>query len=402
MADRFCLFLTCILLVAATGNALAMELDHLLPTDIPGYGVPPVISVLDRPHPEYDPVDIDLGDISLDPKIDAGIGYDSKPNGTGPGSGLLTLNPSLGALNTIIGLGAYIAGTATNYPNASEQNLSGYTVALGEHALLPRETLNIAIALLATQETSFGLNTVSVTNPAGVLVKDIRGNDAVICGMVTLTPELSVTNIRFSGNDNQNRTDYRQSLTSEFDPGGPARFVMLLHATESEYLEPAFSANTYSALAGIADETTDIWNIRLLAGAATRRAVTGSPVTAPVLEASINWMPGDLDSLKLDAAREIDDPDQESAAGYTLSETDISIAHEYLRNVILTASFEFSHAAYFNSPLVESLYNANAAIDWHLNRALGLSAAYAFNDRQANFLKAANQHVFTLGVTWSP
>jgi hypothetical protein len=177
---------------------------------------------------------------------------------------------------------------------------------------------------------------------------------------------------------------------------------MLLHATESEYLEPAFSANTYSALAGIADETTDIWNIRLLAGAATRRAVTGSPVTAPVLEASINWMPGDLDSLKLDAAREIDDPDQESAAGYTLSETDISIAHEYLRNVILTASFEFSHAAYFNSPLVESLYNANAAIDWHLNRALGLSAAYAFNDRQANFLKAANQHVFTLGVTWSP
>lgn len=402
MADRFCPLLTCILLVAATGNALAMELDHLLPTDIPGYGVPPVISVLDRPHPEYDPVDIDLGDISLDPKIDAGIGYDSKPNGTDPGSGLLTLNPSLGALNTIIGLGAYVAGTATNYPNAGEQNLSGYTVALGEHALLPRETLNIAIALLATQETSFGLNTVSVTNPAGVLVKDIRGNDAVICGMVTLTPELSVTNIRFSGNDSQNRTDYRQSLTSEFDPGGPARFVMLLHATESEYLEPAFNANTYSALAGIADETTDIWNIRLLAGAATRRAVTGSLVTAPVLEASISWMPGDLDSLKLDAAREIDDPDQESAAGYTLSETDISIAHEYLRNLILTASFEFSHAAYFNSPLVESLYNANAAIDWHLNRALGISAAYAFNDRQANFLKAANQHVFTLGVTWSP
>lgn len=390
------------MLVAAANDATAMELDTLLPTDIPGYGVPRAVNVLDRPHPDYVPADIDLGPVALDPRIDADAGYDTQPNGVGPGSGLFAFDPSIAVLDKILGLGAYVAGTYTDYPGASDQDLSGYTVALGEYAALPGETLSLAAAAVSARETSFGLNTVAITKPVGVAVKYVQGSDAVVCGMATLTPEISVTSYRFAGYSSQDRTDYRQSLTGEFTPGGPARFVTTLHATESVYQDREFNADTYSALAGIADEATGIWNIRLLAGAATRRPVTGDSVTAPVLEASISWMPGDLDSLQLDAAREIDDPDQESADGYTLTETDISIAHEYLRNVILTASFKFSHAAYFDSPLLESLYSANAGIEWHLDRAMAVDASYAFNDRQANFLKAANQHIFTLGVTWSP
>jgi hypothetical protein len=402
LADGIPIFLTCLMLVAADRDATAMELDSLLPTDIPGYGVARGVSVLDRSHPEYAPVDIDLGGTSVDPKIVADAGYDSEPNGAAPGSASFDFNPSLTALDAALGLGAYLAGTATAYPEAAGQNLSGYTAALGERALLPRETLSLGVAAVAAKETSFGLNSIAISKPINARVRQVRGNDAIICGMVTLTPALSVTEYGFSGEDRQNRTDYRQALTSEFTPGGPARFVTLLHATESAYQNPLFNATTLSALAGVADDATGIWNLRLLAGAATRRPATGGSLTAPVLEASISWMPTDLDSLKLDAAREIDDPDQESAAGYTLTQTNISIAHEYLRNVILTASFAFSHAAYFGTPQVESLYAADAAVNWHLNRALAVNASYAFNDRQSNFLKAANQHIFTLGVTWSP
>lgn len=402
MADRILPILSCILLGAGAGHATAMELDSLLPTDIPGYGVPPVISVLDRSHPEYTPIGFDFGDVSVAPELAAGAGYDSNPNGSGAGSGVFAFDPSVTALDSQLGFGVYAAETTTDYPEASEQNLSGYTVAFGEHALLPRETVNIAIATVAAQETGFGLNTVGVTAPVDVTAREVHGSDAVICGMVTLTPEISVTSYRFADYSGQNRTDYRQSLTSEVAPGGTLRWVTLLHATESNYRHPAFNSDTYSALAGVADEATGIWNIRMLAGAATRQPATGDAVVAPVLEAAIDWMPTDLDSLSLDLAREIDDPDQESADGYTLSETDIAIAHEYLRNVTMTGSFQFQHAEYFGSPLIESLYSVNTAINWHLNRAIVLSASYAFNDRQANFLKAANQHSLVLRVTWSP
>ena len=382
----------------------------MLPTDIPGYGAPTVISILDRSHPEYTPVAIDIRGLSLNPEIQGGTGYDSGPNGVADASSLFQFNPSVTALDPILGLGAYVSGTYTGYPSATEQDLAGYIVAVGEHALLPRETLNVAIAAVDTQETGFGLNIVAVSNPINVNVKDFRGDGAIVCRMVTLKPELSVTNYRFGGYANQtasqtpsqDRTDYRQSLTGEFTSGGPLRFVTSLHATESIYLDQSFSANSYTALAGIADEATGLWDVRLLAGAATRRPVSGDAITAPVLEASISWMPGTLDSVKLDLAREIDDPDQESAAGYTLSETDIAVAHEYLRNVIVTGSFKFSYAAYFDSPLVESLYSANTGIEWHLDRAFSLNASYAFNDRQANFLKAANEHIVILGFTWSP
>ncbi len=379
-----------------------MELDTLLPTDLPGYGGTPFISILDRPHPEYTPIDIDLGPVTLQPKIAAGAGYDSDPNGVGPESSLFSFDPSLIALDRVLGLGVFIAGNLAAYPQASQQNLAGYTLALGEHALLPAQTVDLAAAVLQAQETGFGLNTVPASQPLSVGAKVIQGSDAVVCSMVTLKPELSISNYRFSEYGNQNRTDYRQAMDAEFNAGGPASFVTLTHATESIYADPVYNADTYSALAGVADEAAGLWNIRLLAGAATRQPVTGDAVTAPVLEASISWMPGELDSLQLNLAREIDDPDQESAGGYTLSEAEVSVAHEYLRNVIITGSFKFAHAAYFDSGLMESLYSSNIAIVWHLNRALGLDADYAFNDRQANFLRAANQHVFTVGFTWSP
>ena len=123
---------------------------------------------------------------------------------------------------------------------------------------------------------------------------------------------------------------------------------------------------------------------------------------APVLEASLDWMPGDLDSVSLSIAREIDDPEQESANGYTLTGATVSIAHEYLRNVIITASFHAAHAAYFSTPLEETIFNADTAVTWHLNRDIAVAADYQFNDRQANFLSAANENVLTCNVIWTP
>ena len=178
--------------------------------------------------------------------------------------------------------------------------------------------------------------------------------------------------------------------------------MTLLQATESQYQQQLYSANSYGALAGFADEAAGIWQVRMLAGIATRQPATGKSLVAPILEASLSWMPSEIDSLSFDLAREIDDPDQESADGYTLSEANFSIAHEYLRNVVFTGSARIGRANYFNSPLVETLFNALTAMNWHLNRALAVNATYAFNDRQANYLPAANEHIITMGVTWTP
>jgi hypothetical protein len=392
-----------IALSVSTSGAAALELDTLLPANVPGYAELPDAGSLGSAR-EYTPFGINYGSLAFLPSLNAGGGYDSDPDGAGRGSATVNLDPSLAAQDEQLGLGAYIAGAFSNYPQAADQNTAGYIFAVGERADLPQETPTVAVALLGTQETGFGFDgfNTAVSKPIGVAVRDIRGNDAIVLDMLTLTPEFSVSDYQFSRDLGEDRTDYRQSITGEFASGSAARLVMRLQTTQSQYRQRIFNANTYGALAGVADQATGLWQIRLLAGAAAREPMAGKSLNAPILEASLGWMPSKIDRVTLNVAREIDDPDQETAGGYTLSEGGISVAHEYLRNVILTGSAKIGHAAYFSSPLVETLFNVLAAINWHFNRALAVDATYAFNDRQANDLAAANEHIITLGLTWTP
>jgi hypothetical protein len=402
LSNRNLFFWSVLALSVSTKVAAALELDSLLPVNVPGYGTAERVSILGRVDPEYQPSDFNYGTVSFSPSMNGGVGYDSNPNGISAGSSTFNLNPSLIADDTQLGFGAYIAGTFSTYPEVTAQNTSGYTVALGQRVLLPRETLTFALASLSTQVTGFGFNSISFSSPVATTVQDVRGSDKILLGMLTLTPEFSVTHYAFEGYASQDRTDYRQAVTGEFSTGGPARFVALVQATEAQYPQNIFNANTYGALAGIADEATALWQIRLLAGAASRQPAVGKAITQPVLEASLSWMPTEIDSLSLDLSREIDDPEQESAEGYTVSEANISFAHEYLRNVTITGSAKAGRAVYFDSSLIETLVNVLISANWHLNRALSVNATYAFNDRQANELAAANENIITMGVTWTP
>ncbi len=389
-------------LAAAAHGAAAMELDTLLPPSVPGFGAAPGVSILSRLHPDYQSFGINLGSVSFAPRLQAGAGYDSAPNGTATGSPFGSLTPSLAITDQAAGLGAYVAGTVEQDFDEPAQNTAGYTLALGERAQFASDVFSAGIALLRTQETGFALNTFAPGKPVSVTATEIRLGDTRDFGMFTVTPEISAAQARFGGLAAEDSTNFRQGLTIELWSGGPARFVTYLHATETQVRNPGLNANTYEALFGVADTADDLWDLRLLAGFAARDPAAGNILMAPVLEASLDWMPTDLDSMSFSIAREIDDPEQESANGYTLTGATISIAHEYLRNVIITASFHAAHAAYFATPLKETIFNADAAITWHLNRAIGVAADYQFNDRQANFLSAANENVFTCNVVWTP
>ena len=123
---------------------------------------------------------------------------------------------------------------------------------------------------------------------------------------------------------------------------------------------------------------------------------------APVLETGFDWLPDRLDHVRLILAREIDDPDAISAVPYTLTQAKFSLHRSATPETIVQISAEADHAAYLYSPDQETVYRAGATLSWQLNTILALNAAYEFNDRQANFLRAANEHVVTIGAAWTP
>jgi len=184
-------------------------------------------------------------------------------------------------------------------------------------------------------------------------------------------------------------------------PDGRAQAILRLQATQSDYANAALSAATYQALAGLQDSAAGLWQIRVLAGLADRQSNTGVAVLAPVFEAALDWMPTRLNRTRLSFAREIDDPDEVSAAPYTLAQAQISDDFSLQRNAGLVMSFTASNAAFLRSSHNETLYGSSLSMDWQLNPALTVHAGYAFNSRQSNFLRAANEHLITAGISWT-
>jgi hypothetical protein len=375
-------------------------MDILLPSNIPGYGTPFGVTDEVHHHPQ-EPSGLQFGDVSLSPEIAAAAGYDSAPNDAAA-SAVGTITPSLLITDPILGFGAYAAATASLYPQDNPQNTSGLTLAMGERAVLPRETVTISAGYIRAEETGFALDTVAISRPIRFSVLDFRASDEISAGMFALKPEIATTEYRFPDDAAQNRTDDREGLTTTYLQGGPVDLLLRLQATQSVYQTPMFNADTNQALAGLVDTADGLWTFSALAGAAQRQPRSGSALIAPVLEAALDWMPTELDRLRLTLVREIDDPDEISATPYTLSQVKFSLTHEYLSDILFNFSEQAANASYMQSSDRETLISSDAGISWQLNRALALRGDYAFNDRQANYLRAANEHIVTIGLTWSP
>lgn len=394
-------------LVFAAHGASGMELDTLLPAGIPGLGAPAPLTVIGRLQGEDRPIPIQLGDFSLQPTIAAGLGYDSAPNGNAAGTEDINAAPSLIAVDIPAGFGAYIAGNTQLLVGEPGQDTAGYTAAAGEEAVFPQETISLSAGIARTAQTGFGLNTLGLSKPIAFTAAGANLGDKILAGMFTLKPQISFTTAKFDSLAAEDVSQFRASTGIDYTPGGPFRVVSLFESTDSRYRAKNFNAQSYAALIGLDEDATGLWEYRILAGAAWRVPAPDAPASAaaraaPVLEAAATWAPSELDTVSADAEREIDDPDQIGPAGYTITEADLAYTHEMGGGIDVTGTFKAANAAYFGTRLNETILNAAGTIAWHLNASLAINLSYAFNDRQANFLRADNEHIVTFNAVFTP
>ncbi len=399
---KLCRKLACSLaIVTAARPAAAQQLDTLFPPSIPGYDNPFGVGLSRHAAPARPATGMDLAGVTLAPALSAQTGYDSAPNGAA-GSPFGVLAPSLSLADPQIGFAAFAGLTAQDEFTDRRQNTVGRTVAAGLRAAGNDQTITIAALSLSAQETGFALTTTPASTPIAFTLRDIRLGDDIVTGPFTLSPSLSLTGYGFPGLTLDDRTDTRAALTLTYDPGGLGRLVASLHATKAAARDRPLSATTEEALAGLEDTADALWTWRLLGGAARRRGRLGGTLTLPVLEAGLEWAPTRRDQIRLVVVREVDDPDQLDANGYRLTGARISLRAAGADGITITAGASLDSAAFIGSALRETLAGATAGASWALDPALALTAAYVFNDRQANRLRAANEHIVTLGVTWTP
>jgi hypothetical protein len=379
-----------------------MELDTLIPAGVPGFGAAAPLSVIGQAQAGMTPVPIQLGGFSIAPSMTAGAGYDTAPNGSAGASATLTLQQSFLVTDAPLGFGGYIAGTTNYLPGEPRQDSSGYTAAVGEEAVFPQQTFSIGAGYLRGVETGFALSTAAPSKPQAYGFASFAAADKVRAGMFTLTPQISYGFTSFASAPAADFAQTRARLEADLAPGGPLRAVTLIEATTQNFRTPNLDATSYAAMSGIDENATGLWDFRLLGGAAWRRPARGHAMSAPVIEAAATWAPTELDSLSASAAHEIDDPDQVSPNGYTLTRANLSWTHEAGSDIDLSFAVQASHAAFFGTRRNETLAEAGATLAWHISNGLAFDAAYQFNDRQADFLRAANQQLITLNAIWTP
>lgn len=392
--------------------ARAQLLDALLPADVPGYGEK--FSVIAE-HKDHAPgaTGWEYNGITAVPSLALTGGYDSAPNAAAA-SAVARANPSLLLTDPVAGFGAYaMAGTAA-YPQNRAQNTTTAILAAGERVTLPAGTLTLSTGYMRGAETGFTLGLAppppgsgqpgpgAPPRPLGFTVQNYRASADLSQGEITATPDLSLSLFAFPNAKLANRQDLRAALTLGDNPGGSITYLLRLGATQSTYRMGVLNADDTEALAGLRAEATGLWTVSLLAGAAQRHPAHGPGLTAPVLEARLDWRPTSLDQLSLTLRHEIDNPEQISPAPFTLTAINCRLSHVDLENVTIFALAGIDHAAYTNQPLHENLVTGGLEMQWQVKPSLTLVGNYSFNDRLADNLAAASQHVITAGMTWTP
>lgn len=387
--------------ISAPQAARAQLLDTLMPPAIPGYGQK--FSVIAQ-HRQFAPgaTGWNFNGITVAPSLGLQAGYDSAPGGSSA-SAVLQANSTLLLTDDAAGFGLYAAAGGNEYPQNAPQNISTLMLGSGERVTLPRETIFLSGALVRSAVTGFDFDTAEITKPIPFTLKNLRVRDEIVSGLFTLTPSFTLSRYDFSGQGvAANRTVPGESLTLSYNSGSPLTGLLRFGATQLDYDIATQNADIYQLLAGVQEKQDGLWTFSILAGAAHRQPAEGEGLTAPVLEARVDWMPTRLDQISVTASREIDDIDAITSTPYTRTSINLTISHAYLENVTVQALADLAEAQYIESDQREYLATGEIDMQWRASPALAVEGVYRYNTRQANTVSAANEHVVTLGLTWSP
>lgn len=389
------------LLAAAPARAQLVG-RYLNPLE-PGLGAEPGVTVASRLHPEYDYRGVRVGGVLVSPELVVSPGYDSNVTGTRPARGSALVQTSGSVSATSAGSAATVSAALTaddfRYTDIGNQSYTNWTAALRGAVALGRDQASFGYSHLNLNQTPRDLDAPLLSRPIAFRVDDVTLGYRANFARAYLRPNLEVANYGFD-NGTAAGAPYPQTYRDRVvvSPGVEAGYevaprralVLVLRDATAGYTgrlagQPSRDFDDLSALAGVAYDVDGVVVLRLLAGYEARlfRSAARKAIQAPVVEASASWTPSGLTTVTASAARYIEDAASEAVVGLTETALRLGVDHEYLRNVVLSASAAWLRDEYQQNGGQQSLYEAALGATWLLNRNLRLGATYQFYSRQS-------------------
>ena len=380
--------------------AKAQLLTSLFPEGVPGYGTEQGVTVRSRARPDFEPLGIRAGMVMIRPVLDLSAGYDDNIFGGSARHGAweVETRPSvlLGTESSGGSAGIYFSANDVRYAGAPSQDRTDGTAFFGGTINLGRDKLTLGGGYLAQHEDRTALDALPSDRPVAFTVGNLRASYAAVFGRFTATPAIDFNRWRFDNTTilgapvseaPRDRTTVQPGVTLRYAwmPGRDLLWVTRL--VDTHYDEPALgvpsnNSTSWQTLIGVDYDDNSVWRYRLLGGVEYRQAASAAITsqTAAIAEAEITWSPTGMTTVRATASRAIEDAAQTGLSSYTYTSAQLTVDHEYLRNVLLSASATARQAS-FNQTGGQQLGVAfGTGATWLVNRNLRLSLTYDFSD----------------------
>jgi len=180
--------------------------------------------------------------------------------------------------------------------------------------------------------------------------------------------------------------------------------VWVSRVLDTHYDRPAAgvasnNATSWQTLIGIDYDDDTVWRYRILGGVEYRAAVV-SPETTGIAEADVTWSPSGMTTWRAAAVRGIADAAQTGLSSFTYTSLQVTVDHEYARDILLNASATVRQAAFNRTGGQQVGVAAAAGVTWLINRDLRLSLTYDFADvRNAHLPSGTVAGNYTRGLS---
>jgi hypothetical protein len=399
MRNRRECFIAFILLVCAPGAA-AQLLSALFPEGVPGYGADPGVTVRSRVRPEFDPLGIRLDTLMIQPFLTESAGFDDNlfagaahrgawEVATGP-SALISTKGSAGSA------GMYVSADSFRYIGEPSQDRTDFAAFLGGTINLGRDSLTLGVGYLARHEDRTALDALPSDQPVAFTVENARASYSTQFGPFTATPSIDLNRWRFDNTTilgvpvseaARDRTTVQLGMTLAYSWMSGQDVLWVTRVLNTHYDQPALgvpsnNSTSWQTLLGIAYDDDLVWRYRLLGGVEYRQSASASIAsqTTGIAEAEITWLPSAMTTVRATAVRGIEDAAQTGLSSYTYTSAQLTIDHEYLRDVLLNASATVREAVFNQTGGQQYGLEFGTGATWLINRNLRLSLTYDFSD----------------------
>jgi hypothetical protein len=363
------------------------------PTGNAGYDQALGVTVLSRIRPEYQDSGVQLGGFTLRPELDQSIFDNTNVNGTaGPNAGSWG-EDTAGSISgqsdwSRNSLQASVGFDHDQFFDLPNDNYTNWNIGLGGGYTIGDSQLLASYSHSSFNQLGNTIGTQKSESPALNTTDTGELSYTFNFGRFAVTPTLDVSAYRFGAvtiggvaqsQNYLNRNVVAGGVVTRYALTGAAGLLFVARGTGSDYIDPQPgqpSNNSTSALvlAGLDYQAESVWRYSLLAGVERTAfaAAQYGTYTAPIISADVIYTPTGVLTITGSATRSIEDTSTTASEGYVLSQANLVVDYELLRNVLLEGRTGFQYASYIHGS-AQSNETVGGGVTWLINRDMQLS-----------------------------